>query len=244
MKNDKSLLVPPTNEQRIGLAKLRLEEEISKYLEKNPRQSPNGIAQIIGVNHATIYSWLDGTFKTSPKRENIDKLARLLKVNPLYLLGESNLREVDSENMDLRKLIGENALLGLRKLQDNIDELEEIKDYTTFDDFKYSDIIGMVIGDVTFWRTLMHEAKRLIKLQTSEYTQNEFERILNKSSDGMIDNPTRIEYMEVVHNVNSNAINNIFDSYIEKKKNELKIKEIEFEERVPSSILKIDKHSS
>lgn len=244
MKNDKSLLVPPTNEQRIGLSKLRLKEEISKYLEKNPRQSANGIAQMIKVNHATIYSWLDGTFNTSPKRENIDKLARLLNVNPLYLLGESNLREIDSENIDLRKLIGENALLGLRKLQDNIDELEEIKDYTTFDDFKYADIIGTVIGDVTFWRTLMHEARRLIQLQISEYTQNEFERLINKSSDGMVDNPTRIEYIELVHNVNSHAINDIFDFYIEKKKDELKIKEIKFQERMPSPILRIDKDSN
>ena len=59
----------------------------------------------------------------------------------------------------------------------------------------------------------------------------------------MVDNPIKVDYIEIVHNINAHAINNIFDSYIEKKKNELKIKEKDFEEKVPSSILQINKNT-
>ena len=135
----------------------------------------------------------------------------------------------------MKNLIGENALLGLRKLQDEIDEYEkELKEYTTFDDFDYTGIISYVISDITFWRTLMHEANRLVKLKTNEYSQNNFERIINKSSDGMVDNPTKINYEDIIHQVNAKALNNIFDEYIKT----FNIKGIDFEEKVPSPILR------
>ena len=230
-----SLLVQQTVKQKLELSKIRIKKEIDQYLITHPQQSLNGIAGLIKVNKSTIYSWYDGRYKTPLKRENIEKLANLLKINPLYLLGESNYKISNNEDIDLKNLIGENALLGLRKLQDEIDEYEkELKEYTTFDDFDYTGIISYVISDITFWRTLMHEANRLVKLKTNEYSQNNFERIINKSSDGMVDNPTKINYEDIIHQVNAKALNNIFDEYIKT----FNIKGIDFEEKVPSPILR------
>lgn len=231
MKSDKDLLVPRTREERIDFCKNRLKEEISNYLSKNKNQSLNGISILIGVHHSRLCDWYDGKFKEFPKRENIDKLAQLLKINPLYLLGDSNYRTVGNDDIDLKNLIGEYALLGLRKLQDTLDYYKEIEDYIIFDDLAYTDIIGSVIGNANFWKTLIHEANRLIQLETHEHKQNEFERIMNK--EDMIDNPTRIEYREIIYQVNAKALNKVFDDYIDEKKKKLGIKEEQFEERVP-----------
>lgn len=231
MKSDKNLLVPPTEEQRIGLCKIRLKKEISDYLSKNPQQSLNGISIIIGVHHSRLYDWYDGKFKEFPNRNNIDKLAHLLKINPLYLLGESNFRIVGNDDVDLKTLVGESALLGLRELKNTLDYYKEIEDYIIFDDLAYTDIVGAIIGNANFWKTLIHEANRLIQLETHEHKQNEFERIMNK--EDMIDNPTRIEYKEIIHQVNAKALNKVFDDYINEKKKKLGIKEEQFEERVP-----------
>lgn len=233
-----SLLVEQKLKKQLELSKIRIKTEIDEYLKANPQQSRNGIAQLINVRKDTIYSWYYGKFKTSLKKENISKLAKLLKINPLYLLGESNCRIEGNDNIDLKSLIGENALLGLRKLQDNIDEYNDVlSNYFIFDDINYIGIVGEVIGDVTFWRTLIHEAQRLMQLQTIENTQNEYELLLNKNNmDTSIDNPTKIDYLDIVHQVNAKAINTVFDRYIEKhRKDEEKF----FEERVSSPILRI-----
>ena len=230
MKNDTSLLVQPSNEQKLELSKIRIHNEIDKYLEKNPTQSLNGISVIIKVNKETIYNWYYGRFKTSLKKENVEKLANLLKVNILYLLGESNYRVVGNDEIDLKELVGEKGLIGLKKFQNTIDEFKEIQDYIIFDDLAYTDIIGAVIGDLRFWRTLIHEAKRLISLETNEYVQNDFEYNINK--DNSIDNPTRIDYLDIIHHVNAKAINKVFDEYIKEKKEELGIEEKEFEDAV------------
>lgn len=230
-----SLLVQQTIERKLELSKIRIKTELNQYLSTHPQQSLNGIAHLININKTTIYSWYDGKYKTPLKKENIEKLANLLKINPLYLLGESDYKISNNENIDLKNLIGENALLGLQNLQKEIDEYEkELKEYTTFDDFDYVGIIGYVIGNVTFWRTLLHEVNRIVKLKTNEYFQNDFERIINKSSDGMVDNPTMIDYEDIIHQVNAKVLNNIFDDYIKT----LNIKDKDFEEKVPSPILR------
>lgn len=230
------LLVEQKLKQKLELSKLRIRTEIDKYLTSNPQHSLNSIAKQIKVNKSTIYSWYDGTFKTPLKKQNVSKLAELLKVNSLYLLAESDYRNVNNEDIDLKELLGEKGLLGLRKLQDSINEYNDVlSNYFIFDDFKHIDIVTEVIGDINFWRTLIHEAQRLIQLETLEDTQNEYELLLNKNNmDSSIDNPTRIDYIDIVHQVNAKAINTIFDKYItEHRKDEEKF----FKERVPSPIL-------
>lgn len=237
MENEDSLPVYSSMEQKLELSKIRIHNEIDNYQKKNPGISLNGISRLIGLNNKTLYSWYDGSFKTPLKKENVEKLANLLKLNVLYLMGESDYRTRGNDEIDLKELIGERALVGLRKLQNTINEYKEMEEYIQFDDLAFTDIVGTVIGDLRFWRTLIHEAKRLIYLQTNEQTQNTFEYNINK--DDNIDNPTRIDYIDIIHQVNSKALNRIFDDYIKEKKNELGLKEKTFEERVPSPILMI-----
>lgn len=237
-----SLVVQGKIKEKLVLSKARLREELDLYRKKHNNISLNSIAIIANINNKTIYSWYDGTFKTPVKIETVSKLAELLKINPLYLLGESDRRIANNEDIDLKALVGDYGLLGLRELQNSIDDYKgELSDYFCFNDFEYADIIEHIIGDVTFWRTLMYEAGKIIRLQTNEATQNEFERYINKdsSSDNIIDNPTRIDYTDLIHQVNAKALNSIFDEYIELKKQELNLTEKIFEERVPSPILNI-----
>ena len=236
MKVDKSLLVPPAIEQKLILSKARLHEEISNYLKHNPMQSLNGISHILKVHHKSVYAWFDGNFQTPLKRNNIEKLAELLEVNPLYLTGDSNFRIAINDEIDLKHLVGEDGLIGLRQLQESIEYSKEYEEYITYIDLKYTDIISAVIGNTEFWRTLIHEAHRIIQLKTMESYQNEFERVLNKDDDNILDNPTKLEDIEIVHQINAKALNKVFDAYIEDKIKHHKIVEKDFEEKGSNNI--------
>lgn len=227
------LLVQSLAEKKLELSKKRIHEEIDIYIEKNPRMSLTGIARIINVDKNTLSSWYKGKNKTQLKKDNIEKLANLLKVNPLYLLGESNYRTMeDVSSISLKDLIGESALQGLQELQKNIEYSKEYKEYLTHFDLKYTDIISAVISNVDFWRTLLHEAHRIMQLKTMRGFQNEFERVLNRDDDDFLSTPTRIEDIEIVHQINAKALNKVFDAYIDNKLKQQKLEIKDFEEKV------------
>ena len=226
----------PMKDNHFDKVKKRIVEEIGNYLNKKTLTDQEMAEKIGGIGRSTFTSWKNGDL--IPKIDNIYKLAKVLGVNPAYLMGLSDDKYNEDENKVLKDLISKNGLIRLKNLQESFDLYnQELNEYFIFKDIDYADIIGFVISDERFWRTLMHEAKRITELQQSEPYQNKYELIINK--DDSIDNPTRLDYIDLVHQVNAKAINTVFDKYIEIKHKEIGITEQEFEERVPSSILNI-----
>ena len=93
MKKDKVMpnsLAMLSAGERLNLIKERLRKEIELYIDKSSlstklkNHSDNSLAKEVGVTHTVITKWSKGEFKSPPHRENIIKLANVLKINPLY----------------------------------------------------------------------------------------------------------------------------------------------------------------
>ena len=59
---------------------------------------------------------------------------------------------------------------------------------------------------------------------------------INKDDDNILDNPTKLEDIEIVHQINAKALNKVFDAYIEDKIKHHKIVEKDFEEKGSNNI--------
>ena len=194
----------------------RLQELLHEY-----NLSHKNFSDDIGCSEGSISKWIKGTI---PPLKTVFDIADYFDVSALYVLGQTNIRNANNEDISQILQCSEHLLEFIRDDTPNsertfmgmkmtAEELEE----------KYFDLKEVVLGDVLLLPTLKAECDRIISYYTGNTYYNKFEETINQTDiiSQSTEQPVRFEIEQLAHSNISTAISIAFDKYINIKLTEI-----------------------
>lgn len=116
------------------------------------------LAKEIGIAKNTVSDWYNG--KGMPKEENIQKLCKYFKVSKLYLLGETDIRNANADEITKRTNLTEeevNNLLMNKQLEDTLRYYRN-----GYIDCCYAEQVSSILNNVEFYSTISTELSKIM----------------------------------------------------------------------------------
>lgn len=187
------------------------------------------LAKKIGITNSNISRYLSG--ESTPTADTLLKMARALKVTVSYLLGETNVRNIDDTAISARFDIDDNVIENLKKIKKINEKFEN----------KYNDILGELLTNPDLYKDIVKNIDDTLKYKEDGSFRNE------------IDEKMRIKYFktlsfeELRKSEATGTFIYTYKEYIEKKEREngipkLSKRDIEFKiRRLRSKIYEFEK---
>lgn len=202
----------------------RLKELLNEYDLNN-----GDFAKGVGYSEGSVSKWTTGN--VIPSLKALKDIADYFDVSVLYILGQTNIRNADNEDISQILQCSE-YLLDLIK-NDNPNSLRTfmgmIVDEEVYEE-KYFDLKDVIFGNPSLLSALKFECDRVISYYSGRYYYNEFECTINQTEImcQSTEAPIRFEIEEVSHNNIGKAISVLFDKYINMKLTEIYKKDERF----------------
>lgn len=194
----------------------RLQELLYEY-----KLNQKNFSEGSGYSEGSISKWIKGTM---PPLKTVIDIANYFDVSVLYMLGQTNIRNANNEDISqilqcseyLLEFIKDdtpNSIRTFMGMRMTAEELEE----------KYFDLKEVLFGDVLLLPTLKAECDRIISYYTGNTYYNKFEETINQTDiiSQSAEQPVRFEIEQLAHSNISTAISIAFDKYINKKLTEI-----------------------
>ena len=203
-------------------ANISFSERIKELLKENNILQKD-FAEDIGKDASLITMWIKG--KRAPDLDSIQLVADYFGVSTLYLIGETNIKDADNEEITkilrcdeyLLDFIKKDNPQGKRILFDGFvvtaDEIDE----------GYYDMKTHIFCDVGLLHTLKSECDRIIKYYTSKEYYNDYEKCINEFEvySHITERPVRHNIEKVANDNICEALTWAFNKYVNNKLTEI-----------------------
>ena len=202
-------------------ANISFSERIKELLKENNILQKD-FAEDIGKDASLITMWIKG--KRAPDLDSIQLVADYFGVSTLYLIGETNIKDADNEEITkilqcdeyLLDFIKNDNPQGKRNIFDGLVTADEI-------DEGYYDMKTDIFGDVGLLPTLKSECDRIIKYYTSKEYYNNYENCVNAFEvyGHIMERPVRHNIEKVANDNICEALTRAFNEYVDNKLTEI-----------------------